>query len=87
MQRPARINVDVQVYHDGYLKEGKSDRNLPILYSELESDPKNPYILYQIASTLFASKKHAEADQYFRLFMNARRFCKLQIYGIVSYFV
>ncbi|NLK86446.1 MAG: glycosyltransferase [Clostridiaceae bacterium] len=81
-----RINVDVQVSHDGYLKEGKSDRNLPILYSELESDPKNPYILYQIASTLFASKKHAEADQYFRAFYEcAPILANYRYTGIVSY--
>ncbi len=81
-----RINVDIQVSHDGYLKEGKSDRNLQILRSELQSDPQNPYILYQIASTLFASKKHADADPYFREFYScAPVLANYRFTGIVSY--
>jgi len=81
-----RINVDIEVSHDGYLEEGKYDRNLPILYSELQSDPQNPYILYQIARTLFASKKYAEADQYFKAFYGcAPILANYRFTGIVSY--
>ncbi len=81
-----RINVNVEVSHDGYLEEGKSDRNLPILFSELQSDPQNPYILYQIASTLFVSKKYAEADQYFKAFYGcAPVLANYRYTGIVSY--
>lgn len=54
--------------HDGYLQEGKGERNLEILLEELSNDDKNPYILYQISKTLRNMKQYEEADSYFERF-------------------
>lgn len=54
--------------HDGYLKEGKGQRNLEILLKELEEKQDDPYVLYQIARTLWIMKEFAQADQYFEKF-------------------
>ncbi len=35
--------------HDGYLQEGKGQRNLEILLEELEEKPEDPYTLYQLS--------------------------------------
>lgn len=54
--------------HDGYLQEGKGERNLEILLDELREDPEDPYILYQAARTLWLMKDYARADGYFENF-------------------
>lgn len=54
--------------HDGYLAEGKGQRNLEILLGELEEKQDDPYILYQAAHTLRIMKEFARADQYFEKF-------------------
>ncbi len=54
--------------HDGYLHGGKGERNLTILLEELEENPKDPYILYQVARTLWLMKDYLNADQYFAKF-------------------
>ena len=54
--------------HDGYLQEGKGQRNLEILLEELEEKPEDPYTLYQIARTLWLMKEYAQADGYFERF-------------------
>ena len=81
-----RINLDVEVFHDGYLEAGKAERNLAILFSELDERPSDPYLLYQIASTLFASSDYARADRYFREFYeNAPVYANYRYSGVVSY--
>lgn len=82
----ARINLDVEVFHDGYMETGKAERNLALLLTEAERDSGNPYLLYQIATTLFVSNRASESDQYFKAFykyapMNAN----YRYSGIVSY--
>lgn len=54
--------------HDGYLREGKGERNLEILLDELREAPDDSYILYQIARTLWLMKDYARADGYFEGF-------------------
>ncbi len=54
--------------HDGYLQEGKGERNLEILLEELQDAPSDAYILYQVARTLWLMKDYARADKYFEEF-------------------
>ncbi len=54
--------------HDGYLQGGKGERNLTILLEELEQNPQDPYILYQVSRTLWLMKEFARADGYFGQF-------------------
>ena len=44
-----RVNLQGELWHDGYLETQKSDRNIKLLQAELESDPNNSYLLYQLA--------------------------------------
>jgi tetratricopeptide (TPR) repeat protein len=37
------------LWHDGYLENQKSDRNTKLLLAELEREPDNAYLLYQLA--------------------------------------
>lgn len=54
--------------HDGYLREGKGERNLAILLDELKSAPEDGYLLYQAARTLWLMKEYLRADGYFQEF-------------------
>lgn len=54
--------------HDGYLQEGKGERNLQILLRELQDSPDDPYMLYQVSRTLWLMKDHERADGYFEKF-------------------
>ncbi len=54
--------------HDGYLMPNKAERNLPILFEELEHYPNNCYFLYQTASTLKNINRFEEAIKYFDKF-------------------
>lgn len=62
------VKIPLVFEHDGYLQEGKGERNLEILLEELEESPENPYILYQISKTLRNMKRQKEADSYFTYF-------------------
>lgn len=44
-----RVNLRSELWHDGYLETEKSDRNVKLLLAELECEPANPYISYQLA--------------------------------------
>lgn len=73
--------------HDGYLQEGKGQRNLKILLDELEEKPEDSYVLYQVARTLWIMKEFARADQYFEKFY---RFVPesgtgYRVSGVISY--
>lgn len=61
-----RVNMEFKVSHSGYFKKDKSDRNLPLLFKELDNNSEDCYILYQIARTLYVSKRYLEADEYFQ---------------------
>jgi glycosyltransferase involved in cell wall biosynthesis len=44
-----RVNLHGELSHDGYLETQKSGRNLKLLLAELEREPENGYLLYQLA--------------------------------------
>ena len=73
--------------HDGYMQDGKGERNLEILLKELNDDENNPYVLYQIAKTLWLLKRFNEADNYFERFYNNSKNVKADYrrIGITSY--
>lgn len=54
--------------HDGYLQDGKGERNLQILLQELEAAPDEPYVLYQVSRTFWLMKDFEQADKYFAKF-------------------
>lgn len=54
--------------HDGYLQDGKGERNLEILLQELQETPEDSYVLYQTARTLWLMKDFERADGYFEEF-------------------
>lgn len=54
--------------HDGYLQDGKGQRNLEYLYEALKQDPNYPYYNYQVAITLRNLHKEEESLPYFRTF-------------------
>ena len=56
-----RIRTNLQLMHDGYLHIDKSERNLEILFKELEESPKDSYLLYQVAHTLLVAGRKEEA--------------------------
>jgi len=44
-----RVNLRGGLSHDGYLETQKSDRNVKLLRAELEREPDNAYLLFQLA--------------------------------------
>ena len=73
--------------HDGYLQDGKGQRNLTILLEQLKHSPENPYLLYQTAHTMRLLKKYKEADSYFDQFYRLlpASLCAYQTGGIISW--
>jgi len=63
-----RFPIPLYFEHDGYLMPSKPERNLPILFEELERNPNDCYFLYKIASALVNMKRYQEAIQYFERF-------------------
>ncbi len=81
-----RIPIGMEVCHDGYLESGKAERNLGILLLEMEKEPENPYLLFQIANTLFVSNQNTEAQKYFEKFYRyAPVHVNYRYTGVVSY--
>ncbi|HCT92849.1 MAG TPA: glycosyltransferase family 2 protein [Lachnospiraceae bacterium] len=62
------VAVPLVFDHDGYLQEGKGERNLEILLDELGAAPEDSYLLYQAARTLWLMKEYVRADKYFEKF-------------------
>lgn len=54
--------------HDGYLQEGKGERNLKILLKQLNEIPDDPYTMYQISRTMWLMRDFEGAYPYFRDF-------------------
>ncbi|WP_346937000.1 glycosyltransferase family 2 protein [Clostridium sp.] len=87
-----RINMEFKVNHSGYFKRDKSERNLRLLLKELENNPTDHYILYQIARTLHVAKRYLEADEYFEKYYKltkgeyayTRNFITLYIYNTLN---
>lgn len=60
-----RKNVNIEVFHDGYVYNNKTGRNLGILLMELEEKPFDDYILYQIGKQYKLNNQLVEAESYF----------------------
>ncbi|MEK3682279.1 glycosyltransferase family 2 protein [Paenibacillus sp. FSL R10-2736] len=56
-----RARVDVEIQHDGYFENKKSDRNIPILLQVIEENPLDPYYYYQIAKEYRGMEEHGKA--------------------------
>ncbi|WP_438348861.1 tetratricopeptide repeat-containing glycosyltransferase family 2 protein [Paenibacillus sp. FA6] len=56
-----RHKVDIEVQHDGYLHQLKTDRNIPILKEVIEENPQSPYYHYQIAKEYRGLENHEES--------------------------
>lgn len=65
------LNVNISVEHFGYTEEDivekmKVIRNENLLLKELDKNPKDPYVLYQLGKTYFIGKRYYKALNYFR---------------------
>ncbi|WP_102264377.1 glycosyltransferase [Mesobacillus jeotgali] len=62
-----RVNIPVEVSHDGYYQTDKTERNLPLLLDELSVSPNDDYILYQIGKQYYLKQEYIKANSYFDL--------------------
>lgn len=65
------LNIDITLEHFGYTEENiieksKVKRNEELLLRELEKNPYDPYILYQLGKICFIAKRYYKALNYFR---------------------
>lgn len=60
-----RVKIELEIGHDGYLHEDKSERNLAILYNVVKEKPQDSYMIYQLAHTLFVAGKNNEAISWY----------------------
>jgi tetratricopeptide (TPR) repeat protein len=44
-----RVNLRGELWHDGYLETGKSERNVSLLQAELAREPRSAYLQFQLA--------------------------------------
>lgn len=56
--RLPRVKLSVEVQHDGYYDQSRSERNIPLLQREINDSPKNAYYNYQIAKEYRGLEKH-----------------------------
>jgi len=56
-----RRRVDIEIQHDGYLNQLKTDRNIPILLKVIEENPEDPYYHYQIAKEYRGLNSHEQS--------------------------
>ena len=63
-----RVKLDVEVEHDGYLYISKAERNLEILYNAIKEAPRDSYLLYQLAHTLFVDGQKEGAYYYYEAY-------------------
>lgn len=60
------VLLPLEADHDGYLIEGKSERNLAYLQEAVRQEPENSYYWYQMAVTLRELKQWEESLIWFR---------------------
>ncbi|KIQ95156.1 SPBc2 prophage-derived glycosyltransferase SunS [Anoxybacillus thermarum] len=60
-----RQNIDVEVYHDGYVHTNKTERNLDLLLQELQQHPTDDYVLYQVGKQYKLLQQFNMAEKYF----------------------
>jgi tetratricopeptide (TPR) repeat protein len=63
ISRLPRINLQSELWHDGYLETNKTDRNIKLIQGELERSPDNPYLLYQLALEYSSLQQEEDAFQ------------------------
>ncbi len=73
--------------HDGYLQQGKAERNLELLLEEVRECPEDAYFLYQTADTLRGLKRFGEACEYYARFYSLvpRAGTAYRANGIINY--
>ena len=62
-----RVNIPIEVKHDGYVDRDKTkfDRNINLLKLEIKNNPTEAYNYYQMAKELKGLKDYTEADFYY----------------------
>jgi len=60
-----RKNIDVEVYHDGYVQTNKTERNLELLLQEVNQNPTDDYVLYQVGKQYKLLQQFNFAERYF----------------------
>ncbi len=58
--------LPLEADHDGYLMQGKGERNLGYLAEAVQKEPANPYYWYQMAVTLRSLGRLGESLEWFR---------------------
>ncbi|WP_139996969.1 glycosyltransferase [Paenibacillus paridis] len=53
-----RVKLSVEVQHDGYYNQSRSERNIPLLLHEIKVAPQEAYYHYQIAKEYRGLEKH-----------------------------
>jgi glycosyltransferase involved in cell wall biosynthesis len=59
-----RVNLKGELWHDGYLEQGKSDRNIKLLLEELRENPNDSYLLFQLALEYTSTDRPNQACGY-----------------------
>ncbi len=62
------IRMPIILEHDGYLYQDKADRNLKILAEVCDENPKDAYMQYQLAHTLYLADRYIEAMPHYEIF-------------------
>jgi len=62
-----RRAIDMSIFHDGYLNEIKSERNIPILLNVIAEYPGDPYYHYQIAKEYRGLDQQQECFEHLNL--------------------
>lgn len=70
-QPAAGINTEIAFVHYGYEKaqiekKQKTARNINMLMKELNQNPEDPYLMYQIAKTLYVAQEYEKAVDFFK---------------------
>lgn len=78
--------LTLQADHDGYLQEGKGERNLSYLEKAVSLEPENPYYWYQMAVTLRNLKRLDDSLSWFRrLWKGGRKKTSYWVDGVLRY--
>ncbi|MFF2092622.1 glycosyltransferase family 2 protein [Paenibacillus sp. NPDC058174] len=67
-----RVILAIDIQHDGYYEQTRSDRNIPMLLREIEASPQDAYYYYQIAKEYKGLERH---DLVYQSLHQAYRYC------------
>jgi glycosyltransferase involved in cell wall biosynthesis len=68
-----RVQIDVEIQHDGYFQQTKNERNIPLLLEAIHQHPEDPYYYYQIAKEYRGLERYEDAFEYLK-----------KAYGLIS---